>query len=103
MGRPGGREGNCRIGTVARRQWLVELHSCHDRDQEDEGGDEVDGGAERRPPSRVRDELGAVLPRVLETVGGETRDEEPGGPGDAGGGYHHECPCYHALDRDDLG
>ena len=46
----------------------------------DGGGDPVDGGAERRPPSGVRDVVGSVLPEVLEPVGDEADHESHADP-----------------------
>jgi len=39
--------------------------------------DPVDHDAEWRPPSRVGDEVGAVLPEVLEPVPAQPSDQEP--------------------------
>jgi hypothetical protein len=43
-------------------------------------GDDLDGGpidhqAERRPPARIRDELPAVLPQILQAMASETENE----------------------------
>ena len=56
---------------------MVELHACHDLDSDDRCRDRVDDEAERWPPTRVGDELTAVLPQILDPVGDETRDEQP--------------------------
>ena len=44
------------------------------------GGDDVDGGAERRPPAGAGDEAGAVLPHVLDAVAGQARAYEDASP-----------------------
>ena len=48
----------------------MEGNSHQDCAGEDSGGDPVDRGAERWPPARVPDELGAVLPQILQAVAG---------------------------------
>ena len=55
----------------------MELHACHDLDSDDRCRDRVDDEAERWPPTRVGDELTAVLPQILHPVGDETGDEQP--------------------------
>jgi hypothetical protein len=49
-----------------------------DRDGDQAGGDEVDGGAERGPPPGVGDEPGAVLPEVFQVVAVGARSCGPG-------------------------
>ena len=49
---------------------LGQLDACDYRDGQDGGGDPVDDGAERWPPSGVGDELGVMLPKVLQAVAG---------------------------------
>jgi hypothetical protein len=61
----------------------VKLYSCHNRYQKNKGGDPVHRGAERRPPSGVGDELGALLPSIFDTVPSETNNEEPDRSGDS--------------------
>ncbi len=57
---------------------LAEVHAGGDLADDDGGDDPVNDHAEGRPPSRVGDEVAAVLPEVLEPVAGQPRHEEPG-------------------------
>ena len=57
---------------------LAEVHPCCDLANDDRGDDPVDDHAERRPPSRVGHEVGSMLPKVLESVAGQARHEQPG-------------------------
>jgi hypothetical protein len=59
---------------------VVEVHAGHDLDGDDRRRHPVDDEAERRPPTRVGDELTAVLPQVLEPMAGEADDEQPRHP-----------------------
>jgi hypothetical protein len=54
---------------------MVEVNAGDDLDGDDRGGRPIDDQAERRPPACVRDELPAVLPKILEPVAGETENE----------------------------
>src|SRR2546425_245786 len=77
--------------------------ACNDLGSENHGDEPVDGGAERRPPPSVGDVVAAFLPEVFETMAGVAKDEEPGRPGDAGGGQQDErgsdeiCPARKAA------
>src|SRR3954464_6657295 len=73
-----------------------------DRDGDEPGGDEVDGGAERRPPAGAGDEAGAVLPHVLEAVAGQAGDDQPGRSGHRGRGDDHEGRRDGRLDGEDV-
>ena len=68
--------GDMRAG-AARTRSLAEVHACCDLANDDGGHDPVDDHAERRPPSRVGDEVGSVLPEVLDSVAGEAGHEQP--------------------------
>ena len=63
---------------------------------------EVDHEAERRPPPRVGDEVGAVLPKVLQAMAGETNPKEPGCAGDRCGSDDDESAGDASFDSDDL-
>src|SRR5690348_10937458 len=69
---------------------------------EDAGGDKVDGGAERWPPARVPDEVGAVLPQVLQAVAGQPEHEQPCRSADTHRGHDYEGSGHDALDGDDV-
>src|SRR4051794_617871 len=71
----------CSVVAVLQVRSPGEVEAGDDRDGDDRGGDEVDGGAERWPPSSVGDEAGAVLPQVLAAVAGEPGHEQPRRPG----------------------
>src|SRR5439155_15505136 len=66
-----------------------------------QGGDPVDGGAERWPPPGAGDILAALLPRVLDPMGREPERKEPRRSGDARRGDHHERYGDTALNEDD--
>jgi hypothetical protein len=53
----------------------MEVNAGDDLDGDDRGGRPIDYQAEGRPPARVRDELPAVLPKILEPLGTETENE----------------------------
>jgi hypothetical protein len=70
---------------------------------EDLAGDDrrdrnVDHEAKRRPPPRVGDEVGAMLPEVLQPVSGKAGDEQPRRPGDRCRGDDDEPGCDPGLD-----
>lgn len=60
------------------RNLVVEGHSGRDLDGEDRCDQHVDGGAERRPPAGVGDELRPMLPEVFEAVRHVCSDDHPG-------------------------
>jgi hypothetical protein len=62
---------------------MVEVHAGHNFDSDDRRRHPVDDEAERRPPTRVGDELTAVLPQVLQPMAGEADDEQPSRAGGA--------------------
>src|SRR5205807_7859642 len=64
------------------------------------GSDPVDYETERRPPASVCDELAAVLPEVLEPVGGEAEHEQPWRSGDRRRGDDDEGSSDAALNGD---
>jgi hypothetical protein len=70
-------------------------------DDQDRGHNPVDDRAERRPPSRVRHVLVAVLPQILQCLADEAHDQQPGRTGDGSGGEQHEYGGNHALDDED--
>src|SRR5262249_53675405 len=80
----------------------MEGDSRQHRAGEDAGGDEVDGGAERWPPARVADEVGAVLPQVLQAVADQPEHEQPGRSGDTRCGDDYEEGGHDGLDGDDV-
>jgi hypothetical protein len=49
----------------------VEVNARDYLDDDDRRGHPVDDEAEGRPPAGVRNELAAVLPQILEAVGGQ--------------------------------
>src|SRR5215207_4301276 len=73
-----------------------------DRDGDEPGGNEVDGGTERRPPAGAGDEAGAVLPHVLQAVAGEAGDNQPERSGRRGRGDDHEHSRDGRLDGEDV-
>jgi hypothetical protein len=54
------------------------VHAGCDLANDDRGHNPVDDHAERRPPSRVGDEVGSVLPEVLESVAGRPATSSQG-------------------------
>ena len=56
---------------------------------------------ERWPPSGVRDEVGAVLPKIFEAVTGVRGDEQPCGPSHRGRREYDEHCGDDGLDDDD--
>src|SRR3954447_17149588 len=79
-----------------------EVEAGDNGDGDDRGGDEVDGGAEGRPPAGAGDEAGAVLPHVLEAVAGQAGDDQPGRSGHRGRGDDHEGRRDRRLDGEDV-
>ena len=61
-----------RVGFVVDR--LPKVHASDDLDGDDRGDYPIDDHAEGRPPPRVRNEVGSVLPEVFEAVTDETDD-----------------------------
>src|SRR6185503_6992811 len=55
----------------------AEVHARGDLARDDRGGDKVDGSAERRPPPCAADEVGSMLPEILEAVSGQADHEQP--------------------------
>jgi hypothetical protein len=53
------------------------VDACGDLSDDDGGDDPIDGHAEWWPPSRVGDEVAAVLPEVLESVADQAGHEQP--------------------------
>src|SRR5207342_245891 len=80
----------------------MEGNSHQYRGGEDSGGDPVDGGAERRPPARVPDEVCAVLPQILQAVAGQPEHEQPRRSADTHRGHDYEGSGHDALDGDDV-
>ena len=62
--------------------WLliVKVHAGHNFDGDDRRRHPVDDEAERRPPTRVCDELTAVLPQVLQPMACEATTSSQGDP-----------------------
>ena len=60
-----------------RADGLAEVQACGDLADDDRGDDPVDDHAERRPPTRVGDEMASVLPEILESVADQTDHEQP--------------------------
>src|SRR4051794_40091804 len=85
-----------------RRTRLAEVHACGDLTDDDRGDDPVDDHAERRPPSRVDDVVGSVLPEVLEPVADHASHEQPRRSRYGRGGYHDEGESHAGLDGNDL-
>jgi hypothetical protein len=46
----------------------MEISSRNEKNRYDGGCDPINNHAERRPPSRIRDELSAILPKILDAV-----------------------------------
>src|SRR6185312_2444354 len=83
--------------------WLAMEGNSHQQCAgEDAGGDPVDGGAERWPPARVPDEVGAVLPQILQAVTGQPEHEQPCRSADTHRGYDDEESGHAALDGDNV-
>src|SRR5438132_3852803 len=77
---------------------VVEMNAGDDLDGDDRRDRPINRKTERRPPACVRNELTAVLPEVLETVAGETDDEQPRGARHRRGGDDDEHAGDTALD-----
>jgi len=69
-------------------------------DSKDSSDDPIDDEAKRRPPPSISDELGAVLPKILEAMPPEANHEEPRRSGDARRGNHHKDRRHAAFDDD---
>lgn len=72
------------------------------RSSQDCSGDEIDSGAIRRPPTGVGDKVHSMLPKILQPVRGEARDEEPWRTGDRHATNDHEDQSDRALYDDDV-
>lgn len=69
---------------------MVKVDAGGNQDDKDRSGYPVDDEAERRPSTRVCDELTAVLPQVLQPMACEAHDEQPRRPGNGRGGDNDE-------------
>src|ERR1700748_2200800 len=88
--------------TTTSRSSAMEGNSHQQCAGEDSGDDPVDGGAERRPPARVPDEVRAVLPQILKAVAGQPQDEQPRRSADTHRGHDDEASGHATLDGDDV-
>jgi hypothetical protein len=79
----------------------MEINSSNEKESYDDGSDRIHDHAERGPPARIRDESGALLPKILDAVAHETDHNEPWRAGDCNGSEHDERRRDGNLDRDD--
>ena len=76
----------------------MEVNAEEDLDGDDRRGNPIDDEAERRPSTRVRDELSAMLPEVLEPMARETSKNADLVTGR--GSHNNEGSCDADLNRD---
>jgi hypothetical protein len=68
----------------------MEINSNDQKDRDEGSGDGIHNRAERRPPARIRDESGALLPKIFDAVSDQSDYNKPWRGSDCNGGEHDE-------------